>query len=308
MTNDKHLPKEVSDLMDKGDMVRGDDPTLHISLLPFGMPLLDDILGGGIPAGRISIVYGDYSSLKTTLALKWIAHNQKNGKRALFVDAEYTYQQEWAEQLGVNTNDLIVSQPPTGEKAIDIIADVLPYFDMVVIDSLPALVPSVMLEESAEKAFIGAHARLITRGLLRLNAKNQKAAIMALNQTRTQIGFPGEQLPGGKVVRQVAMIMLRVSRADWIKDGNRRIGFICHAMTAKNKLAQPYQECNLPFHFQGLFDEIAVGIDWAITKGLFGGKAPFYVWQGEKYHGKPALRQHFLDDPTDFERLMAQGE
>lgn len=307
MTEKRALPESLKKLIDSGDLMWGDNPELVKEFLPTGILSLDNVLGGGLVRGLITIWYGDFSTGKTLLALRAIRACQERGELCAFIDAEQTYNEDWAKRAGVDTEALVVSQPKTGEKAINVVSALLQtdQFSLIVIDSLAALVPTAVADEDMEKGAMGRHAQLITRALMKMLANNQHTAILCINHVRASLGnVPGETVPGGMAQKQYAVVMCKVGRAGWLKRGETRVGFTIYMRNTKNKVGEPFLEAKVPFYFGRMIDEQQINVDYAIDNGLVEGRAPFYQWNGNKYHGKDALYTFFRENPAEYQALL----
>lgn len=237
----------------KGKIFIGDDPDLKIKKISSGIKILDDILGGGVPRGRSIVISGEFSTGKTFLTQKFIETSQKDGLSCVFIDAEKAVDPEWFKMTGIDLNKLIVARPNTGEEGIDMIIHFLKEnVDLIVLDSLAALVPSSEINENMEQQFIGLQSRLINKGFRKILAENNNTVFIAINQLRESIGKPGifKSMPGGKGQYFFSSIILEVSRKEWIKNKeDQKVGFIIRCLTSKNKLASPFQTVDIPFNF-----------------------------------------------------------
>lgn len=263
---------------------RGSAPNLQLKWLPTQIEPLDYILGGGLPYGRTILIKGDFSSGKTYICQKIMAAAQKQGKLCAFNDVEKTFEPIWFKTTGVDIDNLIVVQPGSGEEALDVsLALIEAGVDVVVLDSVAALVPTSELEGDMDNQQVGAIARLLNKGLRKIaNANNGKSVFIILNQLRMGIGaapFPTEALPGGKGQWSFSSIVLDVKRGAWITEGQGgpRIGFNMRLFTEKNKVNIPQQECILPFIFEGGVLDTARGLlDIALEIGIIKQKGAMY--------------------------------
>lgn len=246
--------KDIEKIFGKGSiMCLGDKPSTDIGSIPTGSLLLDKALGiGGYPKGRIVEIYGPESSGKTTLALHAIANVQKNGGRAAFIDAEHSIDPDYAMKLGVDIDDLILSQPDYGEQALEIV-DMLAKsncIDLIVVDSVAALVPKAEIEGSLIDSSVGAQARLMSKALRKLAGQLNKSmcTILFINQLREKVGVifgSPETTSGGRALKFYASVRLDIRRTETIKDGDNYIGNIVNIKVVKNKVAPPFKSCQV---------------------------------------------------------------
>ncbi len=297
------------------DLRWGSDDGLLLRLLPLGIPQLDRILGGGFAFNRITLIVGEYSAGKTVVAMQALAAAQRLDIPAVYIDVERTWESEWARALGVDPDNVLVSQPRTGEAAFDVCKALVRQepAGVIVVDSLAAMTAADEIEDGKtfDDKYIGNQARLINRGLRTLVSENTGWAIVVVNQTRTSIGGYGDPtvLPGGKGQGFYAWQLLKVRRkaASWITEDGKakgtRLGFTMVIRLEKNKQGAPFQECELPFYFTGQFDELAGVIGVAVDLGLLG-EPPRYTFEDQKWYGRPKMLDAFRDDDELFERLV----
>ena len=233
-------------------LYRGSDPLLHKERIAFDIPNLDLVLGGGLPRGRSYLTVGEFSSGKTFLAQMLIKSAQKVGGIAAYIDAEQTYDPEWFKLSGIDIEQLLVSQISIGEKVIDIVENLLrANLDLIVIDSLAAMIPTAEQDEKAEQQFMGIQARLINKAFRKWTNANSNSIIFAINQMRSGIGGYGiqEEYPGGKAQRFFSSVIFRTHRGGWITESKKRIGFDMEIFLTKSKICSPQQEIVIPFRF-----------------------------------------------------------
>ncbi len=298
----------------KGAIMRlGADEVLpEVSVIPTGALSLDIALGiGGIPRGRVVEVYGPESSGKTTLALTTIAQAQKGGGLAAFVDAEHALDVNYARDLGVKTDDLLISQPDTGEQALEI-AEVLVRsgaVDVVVVDSVAALVPRAEIEGEMGDAHMGLQARLMSQALRKLTGTISKSrtTVIFINQIRQKIGVMfgnPETTTGGRALKFYASVRLDIRRIAQIKKGQDVVGNRTRIKVVKNKLAPPFRECEFDImygegiSFEGDLLDLAVGMDIVEKSGMW------YSYSGERVgQGRDQARQ-FLKEHQEISRKI----
>jgi recombination protein RecA len=291
----------------KGSVMRlGSDERAPIEVIPTGSIALDVALGiGGLPRGRIVEIYGPESSGKTTLTLHAIANAQRNGGIAAFIDAEHALDPEYAKKLGVDIDSLLVSQPDTGEQALEI-ADMLVRsgsIDLVVIDSVAALVPRQELEGDMGDSHVGLQARLMSQALRKLTGglSQTKTTAIFINQLREKIGvFFGspETTAGGKALKFYASVRLDIRRIETLKDGTEAVGNRTRVKVVKNKMAPPFKQAEFDILYGvGISREgslIDFGVDHLIVKK----SGAWYTYDGDQLgQGKENARAFLLKNP-----------
>lgn len=224
-------------------------PAMDVEVIPTGVLSLDIALGvGGMPRGRVVEVYGSEGSGKTTLALQMLAEAQRRGGTVAFIDAEHALPREYAEALGLDTEQLLVSQPDTGEQAMEIVDALVRSgaVDMVVVDSVAALVPQAELEGDMGDSHVGLQARLMSQALRKIagSVANTRCIVVFINQVREKIGVmfgPTETTPGGRALKFWASVRVELRRGEWIKKGTEIVGVHTFARIVKNKVAPPFR-------------------------------------------------------------------
>lgn len=292
---------------DKGIIMKmGEQPSVDVGVIPSGSLLLDEALGvGGYPKGRIIEIYGPESSGKTTLALEAIAQVQKLGGRAAYIDAEHAIDPDYAKSLGVNINELILSQPDYGEQALEIV-DMLAKsnaIDMIVVDSVAALVPKAELEGTFEDNSVGLQARLMSKALRKLAAVLSKSSctVIFINQLREKVGVMygnPETTTGGRALKFYATIRIEIRRADTIKQGDKAIGNLVNVKVVKNKVAPPYRRCQIELIFgQGISHEHELA-QLAVDLGIIEKSGSWFSYQGERLgQGITSIYGWFKENP-----------
>lgn len=292
----------------KGTIMRmGDAENLpDIEAISTGSLSLDIALGlGGLPRGRIVEIYGPESSGKTTLTLQTIAQCQKNGGTAAFVDAEHALDPKYAEKLGVNMDDLLVSQPDTGEQALEI-TDMLVRsgaVDLIVIDSVAALTPKAEIEGEMGDSHMGLHARLMSQALRKLtgNIKRSNTLVVFINQIRMKIGVmfgSPETTTGGNALKFYSSVRLDIRRIGAIKQGEEVIGSETRVKVVKNKVAPPFKEAKFDIYYgEGTSRESEL-IELGVEHNLIDKSGAWYSYQGTKVgQGKENVRQYMKEHP-----------
>ena len=285
----------------------------EIEVIPSGCLTLDLALGiGGFPRGRIIEIYGPESSGKTTVALHAIAEAQKMGGVAAFIDAEHALDPVYAKKLGVNLDELYVSQPDTGEHALDI-PDALvrsSAVDIIVIDSVAALTPKAEIEGDMGDSHVGLQARLMSQALRKLTAivNKSKTCVIFINQLREKVGIMfgnPETTPGGKALKFYASIRLDIRKMDTLKDADGAMGNRTKAKVVKNKLAPPFRQAEFDIVFgEGISQEGCI-IDMGVQFDIIGKSGAFYSYNGNKIaQGREKLRIFLRENPE----IMAEIE
>ena len=284
----------------KGAVMRlGDRPATRIEVIPTGSIALDVALGiGGLPRGRVVEIYGPESSGKTTVALHAVANAQAAGGIAAFIDAEHALDPEYARALGVDTDALLVSQPDTGEQALEI-ADMLirsGALDVIVIDSVAALVPRAEIEGEMGDSHVGLQARLMSQALRKITGalSNTGTTAIFINQLREKIGVmfgSPETTTGGKALKFYASVRLDVRRIETLKDGTDAVGNRTRVKVVKNKVAPPFKQAEFDIVYgQGISREGSL-IDVGVEQGLIKKSGAWYTYESDQLgQGKENVR------------------
>ncbi|OJV95669.1 MAG: recombinase RecA [Microbacterium sp. 67-17] len=288
----------------KGSVMRlGSDERAPVEVIPTGSIALDVALGvGGLPRGRIIEIYGPESSGKTTLTLHAIANVQKAGGIAAFIDAEHALDPDYAQKLGVDIDQLLVSQPDTGEQALEI-ADMLirsGAIDLVVIDSVAALVPKAEIEGEMGDSHVGLQARLMSQALRKLTGglNQTKTTAIFINQLREKIGvFFGspETTAGGKALKFYASVRLDIRRIETLKDGTDAVGNRTRVKVVKNKMAPPFKQAEFDILYGTGISREGSLIDFGVEHGIVKKSGAWYTYDGEQLgQGKENARSFLL--------------
>jgi recombination protein RecA len=291
----------------KGSIMRlGDDTRAPVDVIPTGSIALDVALGiGGLPRGRVVEVYGPESSGKTTVALHAVANAQRQGGVAAFIDAEHALDPEYAKRLGVDTDSLLVSQPDTGEQALEI-ADMLirsGALDIIVIDSVAALVPRAEIEGEMGDSHVGLQARLMSQALRKITGalNSSKTTAIFINQLREKIGVmfgSPETTTGGRALKFYASVRLDVRRIETLKDGSEPVGSRTRVKVVKNKMAAPFKQAEFDMIYgQGISREGGL-IDMGVEQGFVRKSGAWYTYEGDQLgQGKENARNFLRDNP-----------
>lgn len=290
----------------KGSIMRlGDTPKANIEVIPTGCLELDIALGvGGIPRGRIIEIFGPESSGKTTLALHMIAEAQKLGGTSAFIDAEHALDPIYAQKLGVDINNLLVSQPDTGEQALQIV-DALIHssaVDLIVVDSVAALVPKAEIDGDMGDAHVGLQARLMSQALRKLAGivSKTRSTVIFINQLREKVGVSfgnPETTPGGRALKFYATIRLDVRKVDGIKQGNDIVGNRTRIKVVKNKVAPPFKQAEVDIMYgegiskEGSLLDIGTNIEIIEKSGAWYSYGDIKLGQGRE-NAKQYLKEH----------------
>ena len=276
-----------------------------IEVIPTGCLSLDLALGiGGLPRGRMIEIYGPESSGKTTVALHAVAEAQKLGGVAAFIDAEHALDPVYAKALGVNLDELYVSQPDTGEQALDIVDHLVrsSAVDIIVVDSVAALTPKAEIEGDMGDSHVGLQARLMSQALRKLTAivNKSKTCVVFINQLREKVGVMfgnPEVTPGGKALKFYASIRIDVRKTDILKDTEGAAGNRTRAKVVKNKLAPPFRQAEFDIMYgEGISQEGCL-IDLGVQYDVLGKSGAWYSYEGNKIaNGKEKMRQFLKDN------------
>jgi recombination protein RecA len=308
-TTDKTLDQVLADIekqFGKGAVMKlGENEHREIDVLPSGSLSLDIALGiGGYPKGRIIEIYGPESSGKTTFALHAIAEAQRQGGRAAFIDAEHSLDPQYASKLGVNINELLLSQPDNGEQALEICEALVRSgaISVIVIDSVAALVPQAEIEGEMGDSHMGLQARLMSQALRKLSGIINKTNTVAIfiNQLREKVGVMfgnPETTPGGRALKFYSSIRLEIRRLEQIKLGNDIVGNKTAVKVVKNKVAPPFKTCQVDIMYGEGVSVNGELVDLATEAGIIEKSGAWYAYNGEKIgQGKENVKELLKND------------
>ena len=282
---------QIEKLFGKGAVMRlGDRETVDVDAIPSGSLLIDEAIGvGGYPKGRIIEIFGPESSGKTTLALHAIAECQKNGGRAAFIDAEHAIDPIYAKNLGVDINELILSQPDNGEQALEIVEMLAGSgsINLIVVDSVAALVPQAELDGEMGDSSVGLQARLMSKAMRKIAGvlNKKECAVIFINQLREKVGVMygnPETTSGGRALKFYASVRIDIRRTEAIKQGSEIIGNTCRVKIVKNKVSAPFKQCEIDIIYgQGISREGEI-LDRAVELGLIKKSGSWFEYNGAK--------------------------
>ena len=296
----------------KGTIMRlGDDISVNVEALSTGSLALDLALGiGGLPKGRIIEIYGPEASGKTTLALHAVASAQKAGGDAAYIDVEHALEPAYAQQLGVDINSLLISQPDTGEQALDIAESLVRSgaVDIVVVDSVAALIPRVELEGEVGDTVVGALARLMSQAMRRLAGAISKnnCTVIFINQLRQKIGVMygnPETTPGGLALKYYASVRIDVRRIETLKANGEMIGNRTRAKVVKNKVAPPFREAEFDIMYGEGISKLGEIVDLAVKLEIIDKAGAWFTVNGQRVQGKDAVKEYLVNNPDVCDKI-----
>ena len=308
--------KEIQKMFGKGAIMKlGERQAVDVDVIPSGSLLLDDALGvGGYPKGRIIEIFGPESSGKTTLALHAIAECQKQGGRAAFVDAEHAIDPVYAKNLGVDVDELILSQPDNGEQALEIVEMLASSgaISLIIVDSVAALVPQAELDGEMGDSSVGLQARLMSKAMRKLAGvlNKQNCAVIFINQLREKVGVMygnPETTSGGRALKFYASIRIDIRRTEALKTGSDIVGNTVKVKIVKNKVSPPFKTCELDIIYgQGISKESEI-LDKAVELGLIKKSGSWFEYKGSKIaQGREAAKEYLKANEDIAKELIEQ--
>ena len=308
--------KQIEKQYGKGSIMKlGERSAVEVDAISSGSIKVDEALGiGGYPRGRIIEIYGPESSGKTTLALHAIAEVQKSGGRAAFIDAENAIDPIYARNLGVNIDELILSQPDSGEQALEITEMLIKSgaIDLVVVDSVAALVPQAELDGEMGDAHVGLQARLMSKAMRKLSGLMNKSECTAIfiNQLREKVGIMfgnPETTPGGRALKFYASVRLDIRRSEAIKNGTDVIGNKVNVKVVKNKVAPPFKVASIEIMYGEGVSYIGEVLDLAVDHDIIAKSGAWFSYEGEKIgQGREAAKNYLKEHPEVCEEVAAK--
>ena len=290
------------------NLQRGDSTEFAFGRIPFNIPVLDKLTGGGIPKKRMTILYGPTNVGKSYLASQVIVNAQKIDGTTAWVDTELSWDSKWMKKCGVDTTNIVVSQPINGEEAMDTIRELMRAgVDVIVLDSIAGLVPTAVHDEDFSYNPMAWQARFVNSSLPRLlpNLKHG-SAFVAVNQVRSSIGPVAlDNMPGGLAQAFFAHFLLQVRRSGWIKDGKTNVGFDMEVRLRKSKVGgESWKSATVPFRVEGGIDVTESYIRDGIEKKLISQSGPWYSFGNDKAMGMNGLRKLFIENEPLFRTLQ----
>lgn len=308
--------KEIEKTFGKGTIMKlGERPTVDVNVIPSGSLLIDRALGvGGYPRGRVIEIFGPESSGKTTLALHAIAECQKLGGQAAFIDAEHAIDPVYARNLGVNIDQLILSQPDSGEQALQIVQMLAASdaFDIIVVDSVAALVPQLELDGEMTEQTVGLQARLMSKALRKIvGILNQHdCTIIFINQLREKVGViygNPETTTGGRALKFYASVRIDIRRTEAIKDGSDIVGNTVNVKIVKNKVAPPFKNCQVDIIYGKGISKYGEVLDVGVNLGILKRAGSWYEYNGDRFaNGRDAGKKYLEEHQDLFEEITKQ--
>jgi recombination protein RecA len=303
--------KLIKDKKPKGAIIEtGDSKKLRKERLPFGIDSLDAITTGGLSHGRINLVYGEGSVGKTFLMYKLIANAQKLNKHLLYINIDKTFEPDWAQAVGVDIADFPILIPQYGEQAWEMAhAAIEGEIDLVILDSIDAIVPTVVLDASMDEASFGAEqAKLNARGFRKAQQLNNNTVLVCLNHVRDGMGkWASKSLPGGKAQEDFASMMLYIQRGPALKEDTKKIGFTMRITVEKDKVGgHQYDSCELPFVYEGgVIDTIGGLISLCVDNSIILQSRGHYTIFEQQIYGKEKVREYLEGNPEVQNKLRA---
>jgi len=295
-------------LKDNKSLQLGNNDDFGYSRIPFNIPALDQLTGGGIPKKRLTLIYGPTNVGKSYLASQIVANAQKEGGVAAWIDTELSWDSEWNEKCGVDTSKVLVSQPTNGEEALDIVRKLMHSgVDVIILDSIAGLVPTTVVEEEFSYNPMAWQARFVNSALPKLLPNLQHgSALVAINQVRASLGPVAlDNMPGGMAQTFFAHFLLQVRRKGWIKEKDQNVGFDMEVRLRKTKVGgENWKSATVPFRVEGGIDIAESYIREGIERKLITQGGAWYTYKDTKAMGMNGLKKAFLENPEVFEELQ----
>ena len=307
--------QQIEKMYGKGSIMRyGENAETNVEAIPTGSLALDLALGiGGVPRGRIIEIYGPESSGKTTLALHILAQAQKLGGEVAFVDAEHALDPTYARALGVRIEDMLISQPDTGEQALEITEALVRSgaIDVVVVDSVAALVPRAEIEGEMGDSFVGLHARLMSQALRKLTGAISKTntIVIFINQLREKVGVMygnPEVTTGGRALKFYASVRIDVRRIETLKSGGEMIGNRTRAKVVKNKVAPPFREAEFDIIYGEGISKLGEIVDLGVKLDLIDKAGAWYTYGDVRVQGRDSMKEYLREHPDVSDKIEAE--
>jgi recombination protein RecA len=298
----------------KGSIMRlGEGHKVNVETIPIGALSLDIALGGGIPKGRVVEIYGPESSGKTTLTLHAIAEVQRNGGTAAFIDAEHALDPAYAKRIGVDVENLLLSQPDNGEQALEIVETLVRSnaVDLIVVDSVAALVPRAEIEGDMGDSLPGLQARLMSQALRKLTGviNRSKGTVIFINQIRMKIGVMfgnPETTTGGNALKFYASVRMDIRRISQIKQGDQVVGNRTRVKVVKNKVAPPFREAEFDIMYNEGISKTGDVLDLGIKYGIVEKGGAWLTYGNTKVSGREAMRTYLQENPKVMEEIATK--
>ncbi len=299
-----------------GSIMRlGDTSKVHVETIPTGSLSLDIALGGGLPKGRIIEIYGPEASGKTTVCLHAVAEVQKAGGTAAYIDAEHALDPAYAKRIGVDIDNLLLSQPDSGEQALEVVETLVRSnaVDIIVVDSVAALVPQAEIEGEMGDAVMGMQARLMSQAMRKLTGiiSRTKCTVVFVNQLRMKIGVMfgnPETTTGGQALKFYSSVRMDIRRLAQIKTGDTVIGNHVRVKVVKNKVAPPFREAEFDIMYNEGISKEGDLIDLAANNGVVIKQGAWYEYEGQKIaQGREAAKQYLRDNPKVFAEIAKKA-
>ena len=292
---------------DKLSLSRGSSEEFSYTRIPFGIPALDKLTGGGIPKKRMTLMYGPTNVGKSYLASQVLANAQKMGGVGAWIDTELSWDAEWVSKCGVDVDNVLVAQPSTGEDALETVRALMDAkVDVIVLDSIAGLVPAAVMDEGFDYNPMAWQARFINTSLPRTLAHlKEGSAFVAINQVRSSMGPVAlDAMPGGLAQTFFSHSLLQVKRHGWIEENKERVGFDMEVRLRKSKVGgENWKSALVPFRGEGGIDVTESFIREALDRGLISKGGPWYTYNDTKVMGMNGLKKHFVENPDQLEEL-----